>query len=158
MRYLAIALTVCFLAIAAIMGVFRLGFPSAPPLGKGTVTITTQKGEKHSFTVEVASSQEARNRGLMYRKHLEDTKGMLFLLPNASEAAFWMKHTYIPLDMVFIRKDGKIIRIEEQAEPESLRPIPSGGKVVAVLELAGGVAKRLNIAVGDTVSWSVEGQ
>jgi uncharacterized protein len=109
------------------------------------------KGGVHSFTVELATNDEERSRGLMFRKTLPEGHGMLFDFEHEAPVAFWMHNTYIPLDMIFIRGDGSILRIAENAEPLSDRLIPSGGPVRAVLEVIGGTAHKLGIAPGDKV-------
>jgi uncharacterized membrane protein (UPF0127 family) len=80
---------------------------------------------------------------------------MLFDFQAEQPVAFWMKNTYIPLDMIFIRKDGRILRIAENTEPLSERLVPSGGPVLAVLEVIGGTAKKLGLAPGDRVSYPI---
>jgi Uncharacterized conserved protein len=87
----------------------------------------------------------------MYRKELPEGRGMLFDFQREQEVSFWMQNTYIPLDMLFIRADGRILRIAENTEPLSTRMIPSGGPVRAVLEVIGGTARKLGIAPGDRV-------
>ena len=77
---------------------------------------------------------------------------MLFDFHREQEVSFWMQNTYIPLDMIFIRGDGRILRIAENTEPLSTRMIPSGGPVRAVLEVIGGTARKLGIAPGDRVA------
>ena len=89
--------------------------------------------------------------GLMFRTSLADDTGMLFPSATPREANMWMRNTYIPLDMVFIRADGTIHRIEAMTEPLSEAIIPSNGEVLAVLELAGGAATRLGLKPGDHV-------
>jgi uncharacterized membrane protein (UPF0127 family) len=91
----------------------------------------------------------------MYRRELPEGRGMLFDFQAEQPVAFWMKNTYIPLDMIFIRKDGRILRIAENTEPLSERLVPSGGPVLAVLEVIGGTAKKLGIAAGDRVGGSI---
>jgi uncharacterized protein len=88
----------------------------------------------------------------MFRKNLPDGQGMLFDFKREQDVSFWMQNTYIPLDMIFIRGDGSILRIVENAEPLSTRLIPSGGPVLAVLEVIGGTARKLGIAPGDRVA------
>jgi uncharacterized protein len=87
----------------------------------------------------------------MYRTSLARNTGMLFPYPEARELSMWMKNTYIPLDMIFIRADGTIHRIEAMTEPLSERVIASRGAVTAVLEIAGGAAARLGLKAGDKV-------
>lgn len=112
----------------------------------------TQAGKTVQFQVEVASSDQEKAAGLMFRTELADNTGMLFPYDGAQNVTMWMHNTYIPLDMLFIRADGVIHRIEAQTEPLSDRVIEAGGDVVAVLELAGGTADRLGIKPGDRVS------
>jgi uncharacterized membrane protein (UPF0127 family) len=108
----------------------------------------------HVFTVELASNDEERAQGLMFRKELPEGRGMLFDFQRDQDVSFWMKNTYIPLDMIFIRGDGRILRIAENTEPMSTRMIPSGGPVRGVLEVIGGTAKKLGIQPGDKVAGS----
>lgn len=108
-------------------------------------------GAGHAFEVEVAKTDQEKALGLMFRTHLADNAGMLFWYRGPQDITMWMRNTYIPLDMVFIREDGSIARIEENTEPMSERIIHSGARVNAVLELAGGAAARLGIKPGDRV-------
>ena len=101
-----------------------------------TLEIATKSGVQ-VFSVEMATTEEEKTTGLMYRKELADGKGMLFDFSPEQEVSMWMKNTYIPLDMIFIRADGRILRIAENTEPLSTRIIPSGGLAKAVLELPG---------------------
>jgi uncharacterized membrane protein (UPF0127 family)/thioredoxin-like negative regulator of GroEL len=121
------------------------------------VLVTSVNG-KHLFNVEVASTPEEQNHGLMFRKDIEKNGGMLFtpLMADGSqprEASFWMKDTPTTLDIIFIRADGTIARIARNAEPFSTKPILSGEPVSAVIEILGGRSAELGIAEGDTVSW-----
>lgn len=116
------------------------------------LTIRSANGE-HRFTVEVAATPEEQARGLMFRRSLGPDQGMIFPYSPAQEVGFWMKNTLIPLDMIFIRSDGTIIRIAT-AQPHSLDPVRSGEPVAAVLEIAGGRAAELGIGEGDIVSWT----
>jgi uncharacterized membrane protein (UPF0127 family) len=106
----------------------------------------------HSFSVEVVDNDADRAKGLMFRKSLPEGTGMLFDFKTEQDVAFWMKNTYLPLDMIFIRADGRILRIAENAEPMSTKQIPSGGPVLAVLEVIAGTARKLGIAPGDRVA------
>ena len=108
-------------------------------------------GQEVPIDVEVATDPKEKALGLMFRTHLADDKGMLFPYDAPRELSMWMHNTYIPLDMLFIRPDGVIHRIEVRAEPMSDRVIESDGPVSAVLELAGGAAERLGIKAGDRV-------
>ena len=119
--------------------------------GEATIEIISKSGV-HSFSVELATNDAERERGLMFRKELPEGRGMLFDFEREAPVAFWMHNTYIPLDMIFIRADGSILRIAENTEPLSDRLVPSGGPVRAVLEVIGGTARRLGIAPGDKVA------
>jgi uncharacterized protein len=110
-------------------------------------------GTEHSFAIEVASTEKEKALGLMFRTELKDNQGMLFPYTVERGLQMWMHNTYIPLDMLFIRADGTIVRIEEQAEPLSDRVISSGSPVLAVLEIPGGAAARLGIKAGDKVRY-----
>jgi uncharacterized protein len=113
------------------------------------LTLLTANGTR-TLEVEVARTPEQQMTGLMFRKSLADDRGMLFEYDNR-ELTMWMRNTYIPLDMVFIRADGTVHRIEAMTEPHSERVIASQGDVAAVLEIAGGNAQRFGLKPGDTV-------
>lgn len=116
-----------------------------------TLEIASKTGV-HVFSVEIAENEADRAKGLMYRKDLPEGKGMLFDFKREQDVSFWMQNTYISLDMLFIRGDGTILRIAENTEPLSTRMVPSGGPVLAVLEVIGGTARKLGIAPGDRVA------
>ena len=122
-----------------------------------TVTIKTAQGP-HNFSVELADSETEQARGLMYRSNIPPDGGMLIAPypPNGGppeEVNFWTKNVPVPVDFIFIREDGTIARIAENALPLSETRIPSGEPVSAILEINGGRAAELGIAAGDTVSW-----
>jgi uncharacterized membrane protein (UPF0127 family) len=135
---------------AIILGAF-LAAGAAQAAGEQTLEIATKTGV-HVFSVEVAQNDAERAKGLMYRRELPEGHGMLFDFHRDQEVSFWMQNTYIPLDMIFIRGDGRILRIEENTEPLSTRMIPSRGPVRAVLEVIGGTSRKLGIAPGDRVA------
>jgi uncharacterized membrane protein (UPF0127 family) len=111
------------------------------------------KNKVHHFTVEVAATPDQQERGLMFRRSLAGDRGMIFPYDPPQEVAFWMKNTLIPLDIVYIRSDGTIVRITK-AEAMDLTPLPSGEPVSAVLEIRSGRAAELGINEGDIVSWT----
>jgi hypothetical protein len=115
------------------------------------VTIATEQGRELTFQVEVADTPAKRELGLQYRRDLALDRGMIFLFPGESEHSFWMKNTPIPLDMIFIGRDQKIVGIVEQAVPFSTdsRSVPGASQFV--LEINGGLAKRYGIKAGDSV-------
>src|SRR5271154_1789624 len=112
--------------------------------------IVTKSGV-HVFSVEIATTEQEKETGLMYRKELADGKGMLFDFSPEQEVSMWMKNTYISLDMIFIRADGRILRIAENTETLSTKIIPSNGLAKGVLEVIAGTAKKYGIQPGDRV-------
>jgi uncharacterized protein len=119
-----------------------------------TLEIASKTGV-HAFSVEIVDNDPDRAKGLMYRKELPEGRGMLFDFHRDQDVSFWMENTYISLDMIFIRGDGRILRIAENTEPLSTRMIPSGGPVRAVLEVIAGTARKLGIAPGDRVGHKI---
>lgn len=117
---------------------------------KAPLTIRSQ-GRDLRFTVELAQTPAQMQQGLMYRRSLAADAGMLFLHAMEQELSMWMANTLIPLDMLFIKADGRIHRIQERTVPLSEATISSGGRVKAVLELPGGSAARMGIKPGDRV-------
>lgn len=114
------------------------------------VTIVTQAGREHAFSVEIAETPVEQQIGLMYRTDMPKDHGMIFLLGRPPRTtSFWMKNTLIPLDLLFVDDDGTIRHIHENAVPKSLSPLPSLFPVIAVIEINGGLAKKLGIAAGD---------
>ncbi|MCA1466977.1 DUF192 domain-containing protein [Bradyrhizobium sp. IC3195] len=112
--------------------------------------IVTKNGVQ-VFSVEMATTAEEKETGLMYRKELADGKGMLFDFNPEQEISMWMKNTYVSLDMIFIRADGRILRIAENTEPLSTKIISSRGPARAVLEVVAGTAQKYGIRPGDRV-------
>ena len=105
-----------------------------------------------TFRVEVARSDEEQQRGLMFRTEMGADEGMIFLREPADYAAFWMRNTVIPLDIIFIGNDRRILNIQHGV-PYDETPLPSSGVALAVLELNGGRAEALGIKPGDRVEW-----
>jgi uncharacterized protein len=126
-------------------------------VGVGAVAATIEpleivtKSGVQVFSVEMATTEEEKTTGLMYRKELADGRGMLFDFSPEQQVSMWMKNTFISLDMIFIRADGRILRIAENTEPQSTRIIPSNGLAKGVLEVIAGTAKKYGIAPGDRV-------
>ena len=116
------------------------------------LTLKTASGE-HVIAIEIASTPDEKNLGLMFRPTVPANTGMLFPYEQPQELTMWMKNTYASLDMVFIKADGAVHRIEYATEPMSERVISSKGQVLAVLELAAGEAKRFGINPGDKVDY-----
>jgi uncharacterized membrane protein (UPF0127 family) len=116
-----------------------------------TLEIVSKNGV-HVFSVELAVTDEERQKGLMFRRSLPESQGMLFDFKQDQDVSMWMRNTYVSLDMIFIRGDGRILRIAENTQTESDRIISSGGPVRAVLEVVAGTAKKFGIAPGDRVA------
>ena len=114
------------------------------------VTIQTKDSE-YIFNVEIAITAKERSRGLMYRKELKQKEGMLFLYPKKQIIKMWMKNTLIPLDMIFVDSNGKIIDIFKMTLPKDLTPIGPDVKLRGVLEINGGLTSYLNINKGDFI-------
>jgi uncharacterized protein len=114
-------------------------------------------GGPREFLVEVAHNDAERARGLMFRRFMPKDRGMLFKFDGEAPVTMWMRNTYIPLDMVFIGRDGRIVSIAENTEPLSERTIASGGPVIGVLEVNAGTAARDGIKVGDKVRHAMFG-
>ena len=112
--------------------------------------IATKSGPR-LFQVELATTDDEKSTGLMYRTDLPDGSGMLFDFSPPQLVSMWMKNTPLSLDMIFIQADGRILRIAQNTEPQSTFAIPSGGLVKGVLEVIGGTAKKYGIVPGDRV-------
>jgi uncharacterized membrane protein (UPF0127 family) len=119
-----------------------------PPLEP--LTVVSANGE-HRFMVEVADTEEERTRGLMFRESLAADRGMLFKFPDERERSFWMRNTYIALDIVYIDATGSIVSIARDTVPFSEASIPSYGAAKGVLEVNAGTADRLGWQAGDRV-------
>lgn len=121
------------------------------------VVIMKQDGKRHLFNMEIADTPERQKYGLMYRKNLPEDNGMLFIFSKERERGFWMQNTFIPLDMLFVKADGVIHHIHQNARPHDLTSIPSNGPVLGVLEINGGLSEKLNFQPGDIVHHAVFG-
>ena len=140
-----------FLAFMAMVLVSCNEQSSAGTLASDQLVIVTQDGRRHDFKIELALTPIQQQNGLMYRTEMAADAGMLFYFSEEAPRAFWMKNTLIPLDMIFIKKDGRILNIHENAVPNDLTSIPSSGPVIAVLELNGGISRKLGIKAGDKI-------
>ena len=123
---------------------------AAETFGTGEVAVITAKG-RYVIAVELATSSAQRNQGLQGRQHLRAGTGMLFDFQRPQPVAMWMKNTLIPLDMLFIAADGRIVNVVRRTVPLSLKTIPSTGPVRWVLELNAGASARMGIQPGDRV-------
>jgi len=118
---------------------------------RGPIAVIQTAAGPVRVTLEVASTERAREQGLMYRRELPEGRGMLFVFDDETEHAFWMKNTMIPLDMLFVGADGRIVGIHENATPLSLAQVSVGHPSKWVIEVPGGFARRRGLTVGDRV-------
>ncbi|MEH3147304.1 MAG: DUF192 domain-containing protein [Methylobacterium frigidaeris] len=123
---------------------------AAEPSPTEPLAVVARDG-RHAFRVEVMRTDADRSRGLMFRRSMAADHGMLFDFERVEPVTMWMKNTYLPLDMLFIRADGTVARIAADTEPLSTRTIPSGEPVLGVLELNAGTAAKLGLRAGDRV-------
>ena len=129
----------------------------ASAAGQDTIEIVTSSGV-HAFSVELATNEAERARGLMFRKELPEGHGMLFDFQTDQPVQFWMHNTYISLDMIFIRGDGRILSIAENTQPMSDDAHSVRRSGARVLEVIAGTARKLDIAPGDRVTGSIFGR
>lgn len=131
----------------------RPHYPESEPqsLREEPLSFMTHDGRTIKLNVEIATQRAELTKGLMYRKDVPEGTGMLFVFGDLDIRKFWMKNTYVPLDMVFIDGKGKIINIHEMAKPFDLTPIASSAPAIAVLEIGGGMAHAYGLSVGDGV-------
>ncbi|WP_350334220.1 DUF192 domain-containing protein [Coralliovum pocilloporae] len=109
------------------------------------------KGGEHVFRTTVADTDDRRARGLMFRRSMAADDSMLFDFRSEQPVFFWMKNTFVPLDMIFVKSDGAIAHIHHDAVPQSETIIPSGQPVRYVLEVVAGTARRLGLVTGDRI-------
>ena len=114
---------------------------------KGSASIAT-------FDIEIVEEHADRARGLMFRERMEDHQGMLFIFDEIDYHSFWMQNTYLPLDMIFIDSRFRIVHIEENTIPFSEEIITPETPALYVLETKAGIARKLNLSLGDTVKWN----
>lgn len=128
-----------------------LAVPAGAKMRVERLWLMTGAGQETPIEVEVAKEPKEKALGLMFRTELAEGTGMLFPYDSPQEVTMWMRNTYIPLDMVFIRADGVVHRIETHTRPMSEEIISSQGPVTAVLELPAGAAAKLGLKPGDRV-------
>ena len=139
---------------------FVPGLPSVAVNAEGFKTpliVEKADGSQHAFEVELALTAAQRSMGLMYRTELAPNDGMLFIFPEPAFQRFWMRNTYIPLDIIFVAEGGRIVNIVANAEPRTDTGRESTGRAKAVLELIGGRAAELGITAGDIVRHALLG-
>ena len=140
-----------FAAFLAFAGLWAGNLAAQTPGPRTELTVATKAGPQ-KFEVEIANDDRERALGLMFRRSMAEDEGMLFDFGAEEPASFWMRNTYIPLDMLFIKADGTIESIAERTTPLSEKSVPSKGPVRYVLEINGGASDTLGIAPGDKIS------
>ena len=131
---------------------------SAPATPTGRVTFAGGDGAvKATITVEIAEDERSRTLGLMYRRTLAQQHGMLFLFDDAVQRSFWMKNTFLSLDMIFVADDGTVDTIHHSATPRSEESYPSRGPARAVVEVNAGFARAHHLRPGDRMTWNRDG-
>jgi uncharacterized protein len=161
MRLTTARLTILLTAASIGLAVPVAGTPAStvqaavhPVSGLPVIPLRVSSGHKaHRFRVELAATSQQQELGLMYRTQMGANEGMIFPMKPPRLATFWMHNTVLPLDIIFIGTDGRIITIAANAVPYDDSTIPSGGIASGVLELNGGRAAQLGIKVGDKVTW-----
>jgi uncharacterized protein len=116
-----------------------------------SLDVQTQAGNLARFSVEVADDAGERSTGLMHRESMPAASGMLFVYPRAGNVSFWMENTLIPLDMIFADPTGRVQHVHENAVPLDRTPIPGGENIKYVLEINGGLARRMGITAGSVI-------
>ena len=149
-RYRSIYSRRALIAGIALAGLSTQARADLQTFEKSKLVIETSKG-KFPFTIELAMTEAQMEQGLMYRRELAPDAGMLFDYRSPETITMWMKNTFIPLDMVFIGVDGKVVDFRERAVPFSLETIASKVPARAVLEVNSGTVQRLGLQVGDVV-------
>jgi uncharacterized membrane protein (UPF0127 family) len=137
-------------SFAAILSLVIGLLPLAACSADNRLVVHTGSGD-YGFTVEVVDTPEKRSEGLMFRQSLADDAGMLFDFKESRPVSFWMRNTFIPLDMVFIRADGTVANVHVNAIPHDPTGILSDGPVMFVLEIRGGRSVEIGLKAGDRV-------
>jgi uncharacterized protein len=121
---------------------------SQKDLPRGKVVLSTESGKEITVRVEIVADPETRSTGLMFRQRLADDEGMLFLFNEEEHQSFWMKNTYLPLDMIFIKADMTVLGVSENTVPLTLDGCSVPGNSQFVLEVNANFARRHDIKPG----------
>jgi hypothetical protein len=145
-------------SLPALAMLLTLALAAAPAIASRPIdapderlVIQVSEDKQHEFRIHLAVSPSERSQGLMYVRKMPDDVGMLFVYERPTLISMWMKNTYIPLDMIFIGEDGRILTIASDTVPHSLATISSGKPAIAILELNAGISKKLGLAPGQLV-------
>jgi uncharacterized membrane protein (UPF0127 family) len=132
----------------AVIALALLALPTAVLADESKLVLQTATGE-YSFNVQVVDTPESRAQGLMFVTELADDAGMLFDFKEERPVSFWMRNTFIPLDMIFVGADGLVRNVHVNARPHDVTSIPSDGPVQYVLEIPGGRSVEIGLQPGD---------
>ena len=152
------ALQPLFLFLVLLLSLTQAAFSQQEQLPIEDVTIRKADGGEHVFRSEMAISPQQQATGMMFRTEMAPDEGMLFVFGEVRRASFWMRNTLIPLDIIFVRANGRIANIVANATPETDAHRRSTGRVAGVLEIPGGRAAELGIKAGDLVIHPAFGQ
>lgn len=120
----------------------------------GYLDVINEDGKaKATFKIEIVEKQKEVMQGLKYREDMEDDQAMLFVFPVPDYYDFWMQDTYMPLDIIYCSADERIFQINENAQPFSEERIAPSQPNSFVLEVKAGISKKLNIKIGDRITW-----
>lgn len=141
-------------------GIIYSTIPSKPKVGpqfikEGELQFLAAETDSmiQQIDIEIADTPDTRTQGLMWRKSMEDSQGMLFIMEENAPQSFWMLNTYISLDIIYVNTDREIVSIRANTKPQSTQSVPSGAPAKYVVEVNAGYAAEHNIEVGDKISW-----
>ena len=154
---------VALIALPVIGGLIYMAMPQSPPetgprfTKQGELKILAAEDSALIKTIDIEVKQDERGRaeGMMWRKSMEENQGMLFIMERSEPQSFWMRNTYIPLDITFISEDKRIVNIRRNAQPQSLSPQPSKGDAKYVLEVIGGFSDKFGVEAGDRIEFAI---
>jgi len=154
------------LAVPIVAGLIYLTMPKSPNkpnegptfTKQGTLSFIDQQNKESIKTIdiEVKKDDYERAEGMMWRKSMEDTQGMLFIMDAPEPQTFWMRNTYIPLDIMFVDEDRTILNIRKNAPPQTLGPQSSEGNALYVVEVTGGFSDKFGVEAGDKIEFTLE--
>jgi uncharacterized membrane protein (UPF0127 family) len=124
-------------------------------INEGTLHLISAAGDTiRTLDIEIADTENDRTIGLMHRRSMPDTQGMLFIFDEEEPRSFWMRNTLIGLDIIYIRANGEIESIAKYTVPLNEQSIPSKGPATYVLEVIEGFCDRYNVKEGDKIAFS----
>ncbi|HEU0117005.1 MAG TPA: DUF192 domain-containing protein [Alphaproteobacteria bacterium] len=157
-RKLIAVLVIGFVLVAAAVLYFYEPPGKGPEFPKAELDVLRADGTSIHYHVEVATTLEQEMFGLMFRKYMPQDHGMIFIYNPPQQVSMWMKDTYIPLDMLYVRADGTIEKIITEAQPLNYTPLSSDEPVHGVIELNAGEVAREGLKKGDKIVFPGFGQ